>query len=206
MKKVLIVIISVLIILIPLTISIYYGSVPYIKLNGSKNQKIVLNKEYKELGVSAKNLFGKNDYNIEIKGKVNTKKVVSYNYADIGINLIRPVGGRITSRFGTRSSGMHRGLDIAAPTGTPIYAAAAGTVVSSGWSDNGFGYCILISHGNGVQTLYAHCSDLYVSAGEYVSQGEHIAAVGSTGWSTGPHLHLEIRVNGSVVNPQYYLY
>jgi len=78
MKKVLIVIISVLIILIPLTISIYYGSVPYIKLNGSKNQKIVLNKEYKELGVSAKNLFGKNDYNIEIKGKVNTKKVGTY--------------------------------------------------------------------------------------------------------------------------------
>jgi len=127
---------------------------------------------------------------------------------DLGIDLIKPVqsGYTITSRFGTRSSGMHRGLDIAAPTGTPIYAAAAGTVLSSGWSDNGFGYCILISHGNGVQTLYAHCSDLYVSAGEYVSQGEHIAAVGSTGWSTGPHLHLEIRVNGTIVNPQYYLY
>ena len=165
-------------------------------------------------------------YNTELKEYTDQETVVdelyekktvyvtssSYTIAsakiDLGIDLIKPVqsGYTITSRFGTRSSGMHRGLDVAAPTGTPIYAAAAGTVVSSGWSDTGFGYCILISHSNGVQTLYAHCSDLYVSAGEYVSQGEHIAAVGSTGWSTGPHLHLEIRVNGTIVNPQYYLY
>lgn len=127
---------------------------------------------------------------------------------DLGINLAKPIktGYTITSRFGQRSSGMHRGLDIAAPMGTVIQAAASGTVTSSGWSDNGFGYCVVISHGNGVQTLYAHCSKLYVSAGDYVSQGDKIAAVGSTGWSTGPHLHLEIRVNGTIVNPQYYLY
>ena len=65
---------------------------------------------------------------------------------------------------------------------------------------------MLISHGNGVQTLYGHCSKLYVSAGQYVEQGQAIATVGSTGNSTGPHLHLEIRVNGTRVNPQYYLY
>ena len=101
---------------------------------------------------------------------------------------------------------MHTGLDIAAPAGTPIYAAASGTVVASGWSNTGYGYYIIISHENGVQTLYGHCSALYVSAGQYVAQGENIAAVGSTGNSTGNHLHLEIRVNGSRVNPQYYLY
>ena len=127
---------------------------------------------------------------------------------DLGINLIKPVksGYTITSRFGQRSSGMHKGLDVAAPIGTPIYAAAAGTVTSAGWSNQGYGYCVEITHSNGVKTLYAHCSELYVSAGKTVAQGEHIAAVGSTGWSTGPHLHLEIRVNGTVVNPQYYLY
>lgn len=127
---------------------------------------------------------------------------------ELGIDLIKPVqsGYTITSRFGPRNSGMHKGLDVAAPIGTPIYAAAEGTVTTAGWSDTGYGYCIEITHNNGVKTLYAHCSELYVSAGDYVSQGQHIAAVGSTGWSTGPHLHLEIRVNGSVVNPQYYLY
>ena len=127
---------------------------------------------------------------------------------ELGLDLIKPVqsGYTITSRFGTRSSGMHRGLDIAAPTGTPIYAAASGTVIASGWSTTGFGYFIRVAHANGVETLYAHCSQLFVSEGEYVSQGQHIGDVGSTGWSTGPHLHLEIRVNGTIVNPQYYLY
>lgn len=127
---------------------------------------------------------------------------------DLGISLIKPVssGYTITSRFGTRSSGMHKGLDIAAPKGTAIYAAAGGTVTYSGWSNSGYGYCIIISHGNGIDTLYGHCSQLYVSVGQSVAQGEMIAAVGSTGNSTGPHLHLEIRVNGTRVNPQYYLY
>jgi len=144
------------------------------------------------------------------------KKVYTYtgSYAiasakiELGISLIKPVnsGYTITSRFGTRSSGMHKGLDIAAPIGTPIYAAASGTVTASGWSTTGFGNFVKISHGNGVETLYAHCSTLNVSEGQYVSQGQMIATVGSTGWSTGPHLHLEIRVNGTVVNPQYYLY
>lgn len=127
---------------------------------------------------------------------------------DLGINLIKPIasGYVITSRFGARSSGTHTGLDIAISKGTPIAAAAGGTVQLAGNYGNGYGNYIIISHGNGVQTLYAHCSALYVSAGETVAQGQTIAAVGSTGNSSGPHLHLEIRVNGKILNPQNYLY
>ena len=128
--------------------------------------------------------------------------------AQYGVTLVQPItsGYTITSRFGTRRSGNHSGLDIAAPTGTVYRAAAGGTVTFAGWSTTGYGYCIKISHGNGVETLYAHSSQLYVSVGQTVAQGEAIGAVGSTGLSTGPHLHFEVRVNGAVYNPQYYLY
>ena len=124
----------------------------------------------------------------------------------LGIGLIAPTTGIITSRFGPRASGNHTGLDIAGPVGTTIAAAAKGTVVFSGWDNYGLGYAVKISHGNGVETVYGHCSALYVTTGEVVESGQAIAAMGSTGNSTGSHLHLEIRVNGSVVNPQYYLY
>ncbi len=124
----------------------------------------------------------------------------------LGIGLIKPVSGIITSRFGIRSSGSHKGLDIATSTGTTVAAAASGTVTFSGWDTYGLGNCIKISHGNGVTTVYGHCSKLYVTSGQKVSAGEAIAAVGSTGNSTGPHLHLEIRVNGVAQNPQLYLY
>lgn len=126
--------------------------------------------------------------------------------AVLGIGLIKPVSGTISSRYGARASGNHKGLDIAAPTGRTIAAAAGGTVIFSGWDSYGLGYCVRISHGNGVVTVYGHCSKLYVTKGETVSQGEAIAAVGSTGNSTGSHLHLEIRVNGAAQNPQIYLY
>lgn len=140
--------------------------------------------------------------------KVATSSNISYQKTELGINLIRPISGTITSRFGERSSirvSNHTGLDIAAPRGTPIKAAASGTVTFSG-RNGSYGYMIAISHGNGVQTYYGHCSQLYVTAGTYVNQGDVIAAVGSTGNSTGNHLHLEIRVNGVAYNPQYYLY
>ncbi len=127
--------------------------------------------------------------------------------ANLGISLIKPVSGNITSRFGGRASGQHTGLDIAAPKGTAIKAAASGTVTFSGGNPNrSYGYYLIISHGNGVQTLYGHCSQLLVSAGTKVSQGQVIAKVGSTGNSSGNHLHLEIRVNGTAINPQRYLY
>lgn len=141
-------------------------------------------------------------------GQVNTKGATSSGKANLGISLIRPISGIITSRFGARSSirsSAHTGLDISAPTGTAISAAASGTVTFSGYKGS-YGNMLVISHGNGVQTYYAHCSKLYVSAGTKVSQGQKVATVGSTGNSTGPHLHLEIRVNGVAYNPQNYVY
>ena len=141
-------------------------------------------------------------------GKVNTSMNISYQKVPLSLNLIRPISGIITSRFGVRSSvrsGDHTGLDIGAPTGTPIKAAASGTVTFAGVKKS-YGYMVVISHGDGIETYYGHCSKLYVTAGEKVSQGEVIAAVGSTGNSTGPHLHLEVRVNGVAFNPQIYVY
>ena len=140
-------------------------------------------------------------------GTVVTSSNISYSAIDIGITLIKPVSGTITSRFGSVSSirsSVHTGLDIGASTGTPILAAASGTVVYSGWKSS-YGYLITIDHGNNVLTYYAHCSALYKSVGEYVTQGETIAAVGSTGNSTGPHLHIEVRVNGVAYNPANYI-
>lgn len=124
----------------------------------------------------------------------------------LGIGLIKPVSGTITSRYGSRWGSTHTGLDIAAPNGRTIAAAAGGTVTYAGKSNSGYGIYVKISHGNGVETLYAHCSKVYVTKGQTVSQGEAIAAVGSTGNSTGSHLHLEIRLNGVSQNPQLYLY
>ena len=116
----------------------------------------------------------------------------------------------ISSPFGYReqplagASTNHKGIDYAAGTGTPIYAAAAGTVVSAGYSGNA-GKMIVINHGNGLTTYYMHCNDLYVSAGQSVSKGQNIAAVGTTGNSTGPHLHFQVNLNGTPVNPANYL-
>lgn len=122
-----------------------------------------------------------------------------------GVTLSKPITGTITSRFGRRSSGYHTGLDIANSQGTPIKPASQGTVTYAGWKGS-YGNLVIISHGNGIETYYAHCSKLYVSAGQIVSTEDTIAAVGSTGNSTGPHLHLEVRVNGKYVNPQQYIY
>ena len=126
-----------------------------------------------------------------------------------GIYLaVVPVTGRITSRYGVNESirdHTHKGIDIAATRGTPILATAAGKVTFAGWS-SGYGYLVKIDHGNGVETYYGHCSKLYVSTGDTVEAGEEIAAVGSTGNSTGNHLHFEIRLNGNQVNPESFVY
>lgn len=119
--------------------------------------------------------------------------------------FIKPVtGATITSRFGPRASGNHTGLDMAIATGTPVHAAASGTVTFAGYKGS-YGYLVIIDHGNGYQTYYAHCSKLYVSAGQSVTQGETISAVGSTGNSTGPHLHFEVRYKGNILNPQNFI-
>ena len=156
----------------------------------------------------AKNATNTSTSKYSASGSVNTAGTTSSAKANLGIALIRPVSGTITSRFGVGSRirrSSHTGLDIATSTGTPIAAAASGTVTFSGYKGS-YGNMLVISHGNGVQTYYGHCSKLYVSAGTQVSQGEIIGAVGSTGNSTGPHLHLEVRVNGVAYNPQNYVY
>ncbi len=106
--------------------------------------------------------------------------------------------------FGSGTTGFHSGIDISASYGTPIYAANAGTVYTAGWNYS-YGYYIIIDHGGGIMTLYAHNQSLYVSAGQSVSRGQTIAGAGSTGQSTGPHLHFEVRINGVRTNPLGYL-
>ena len=117
---------------------------------------------------------------------------------------MRPTSGTVTSPFGYRGREFHTGIDIANRTGTAIYAADGGTVIFSGWKGS-YGYTIIIDHGNGIQTLYAHCSKLHVQSGAQVPKGTLIASMGSTGRSTGPHLHFEVRVNGKQVNPRNYV-
>ena len=120
----------------------------------------------------------------------------------------KPITGRITSRFGNRESIRtynHTGLDIAAPYGTEIKAAAGGTVTWSGYKGS-YGNLVIIDCGNNVEIYYGHCSKLNVKKGQEVKAGDVIGKVGSTGNSTGNHLHFEIRVNGTRVNPQNYIY
>jgi murein DD-endopeptidase MepM/ murein hydrolase activator NlpD len=125
-------------------------------------------------------------------------------------SLIWPVSGRITSSFGWRTHPIkktrlfHNGLDIAVPSGTAVRAAASGEVVHSGWM-NGFGYTVIIDHGRGVETLYAHNSRVTVSRGSMVNKGQQIARSGNTGLSTGPHLHFGVLRNEKPLNPRNYL-
>ena len=135
---------------------------------------------------------------IEIKG-------ATVNGVYLGYTPVK--GTYISSRYGDtadRSKG-HSGLDIAAPHGTPIYACGDGTVKLA-CSYYGYGNLVIIDHGNGVETYYGHCSKLNVTQGQEVKAGDLIANVGATGQATGPHLHLEVRINGATVNPQSYLY
>ena len=171
-------------------------------------------KDFAEVEATVAALYQKKVVPVPVKkkvvstGKVNTSTTISNNKVALNLNLIKPMSGTITSRFGAVSSrrvSKHTGLDIAAPTGTAIKAAAGGTVTFSGYKGS-YGYMIVINHGNGVETYYAHCSKLNYSAGQKVNQGDVIAAVGNTGNSTGPHLHLEVRVNGTAYNPQNYVY
>ena len=124
--------------------------------------------------------------------------------------FIAPIDAEIGSRFGMRRHPifrvrrMHNGVDYGAPTGTPIWASKTGTVIFAGWK-GGYGNTVVIHHAGGVSTLYAHMSKLTVEDGSYVTQGEVIGLVGSTGWSTGPHLHFEVRRNGDPADPELFL-
>lgn len=112
--------------------------------------------------------------------------------------------GRYFSEFGWREEGFHFGLDIAVPTGNTAAAVHNGIVTMAGWN-GGYGYCVIIDHGDGVESLYGHASAVLVSMGQTVNAGEPVILVGSTGNSTGPHLHLEVLINGTPVNPREYL-
>jgi murein DD-endopeptidase MepM/ murein hydrolase activator NlpD len=137
-----------------------------------------------------------------------SKSNQTVSYATGG--FIRPISGRITSNYGWRrhpifgSSKFHTGVDISAPYGTAIRVANSGKVIYTGWY-GGYGKVVIVDHGKGVTTLYAHLSSYSVGNGQAVSKGQVIAREGSTGYSTGPHLHFEVRINGRHVNPFGYI-
>ncbi|MGI6649181.1 MAG: murein hydrolase activator EnvC family protein [Bacillota bacterium] len=124
--------------------------------------------------------------------------------------FLRPISGAITSDYGMRlhpilkEKRMHTGIDLRGAKGTPIKAAESGTVIFTGWM-GAYGQVVIIDHGGGISTMYAHQSSILVKNGQKVARGETIGKVGSTGWSTGPHLHFEVRKNGTPVNPHNYL-
>jgi murein DD-endopeptidase MepM/ murein hydrolase activator NlpD len=118
--------------------------------------------------------------------------------------LIWPVSGPVTSPFGPRWGSFHYGIDIGVPAGTPIHAAAAGTVIECGY-DGGYGNLVVLDNGGNLATAYAHQSEIAVACGAHVEQGQVIGYVGNTGHSFGPHLHFEVRINGTPVDPLGYL-
>ena len=132
------------------------------------------------------------------------EQVAQANGAASSSGFAWPMCAPVTSEYGPRWGRMHRGVDQGASTGTPVGASKDGSVIFADWQ-GGYGRLVLIDHHDGVVTAYAHLSSFSVSAGQAVSQGQTIGAVGSTGNSTGPHLHFETRVNGAAVNPRQYL-
>ncbi len=152
---------------------------------------------YEEKKVVKKVVVASNTSVATSRSKTGPKIDTKFNYP-----VSSPV---ISSRFGQRWGRTHQGLDLAAATGTNIYASAAGTVTFAGWNSGGYGYLVVISHPNGVQTYYAHCSAILCTVGQTVKQGDLISKVGNTGQSYGSHCHFEIRVDGVAYNPELYL-
>ena len=155
-----------------------------------------------------------NSSNLEINPEENDKPSLDNSYGEIGNpskeTFLRPGKGVVTDSYGPRinpvtgAAGFHTGVDFADNYGDPVYASKSGSVVYSGWI-SGYGNTIILDHGEGIQTLYAHNREMVVSVGEIVYRGQTIARVGSTGMSTGPHIHWEIRINGQHVDPMLYL-
>jgi murein DD-endopeptidase MepM/ murein hydrolase activator NlpD len=140
----------------------------------------------------------------ELAAKIQAAQAQSTDRIPSAAGLIWPVNASITSPFGWRWGRMHQGIDLGAAYGAPIAAAAAGTVIYAGWL-GGYGNLTVIDHGGGLATAYGHQSRIAVGLGQQVAQGEIIGYIGSTGHSTGPHLHFEVRVNGQPVDPLGYL-
>ncbi len=140
----------------------------------------------------------------EVVSKGTASIKISSRAANSSGVLSWPKSGKISSPYGTRSRGFHSGIDITARTGDPIYASAGGKVVLSSWY-YGYGNCIVVDHGNGMKTRYAHLSGYNCKVGDQVVRGQQIGRAGNTGNSTGPHLHFEVIINGSTKNPVNYL-
>lgn len=164
--------------------------------------KIGAVKTYAIKSIVRKRSFDNFDIRGSIKGEGTDKNVSKF--------LNRPINGILTSSYGYRihpkrkKKHFHSGIDLAAKSGTPIACAAPGKVVYAGWK-NGYGYVVMVDHGKGYETLYAHCSKLAVTIGQSVNVGKTIAYVGRTGVATGPHVHFEVRKNGVYQNPLKYL-
>lgn len=184
--------------------SIFKGQAK-VTTKGANGQKEITAKLVKENGVAVKRLVLTEKIVSNPKNQMvakGTKKAPST--AATG-KFAKPFSrGTYSSGFGRRWGRMHEGIDYSMPVGSPIYAADGGVVESSG-TDGAYGKVIVINHGNGLKTVYAHNSKLLVSAGDKVYKGQKIAASGNTGRSTGPHLHFEVRKNGTPVNPAKYL-
>ena len=161
----------------------------------------------KVLTFENKRLIGENIISEKIIQKEQDRVIIKGSMAEKTTSIVAfatPSRGIVTSGFGERWGKMHCGMDIGAVSGSPILAALDGVVSYSGW-EQGYGNTITINHANNIMTLYGHCSKINVVLGQSVKKGDVIGAVGSTGNSTGPHLHFEVRVNGVAVNPTSYL-
>ena len=189
-----------------------------------------LKKEYREIMSvnmsandflhSAKGVMNTTVQNKENEDEQNGKGGEDYEKSDSAVavmgslgtneNIITPVHGKITSPYGYRTNpisgkyGLHTGVDIAAKEGTSIVAAYNGVIKETGYGEKK-GNFVLMEHPDGTETLYCHCSEILVTEGSVIRAGEAIALIGNTGWSTGPHLHFEIHINGSAVDPLDYL-
>jgi len=139
-----------------------------------------------------------------IRSAQSTAIVPAPTGAASAAGFVWPVHGVLTSGFGWRWGRMHEGIDLAVASGTPVVASAAGTVIVAGWL-GGYGNLVVVDHGNGVSTAYGHNTSVTVGVGQSVAQGQLIAYSGNTGHSTGPHVHFEVRINGSPVDPLGYL-
>ncbi len=173
------------------------------KVNGKEVSRTVINeKVLKEAKIKVI------AYGTKQKPKPKTNSSSISSSVSSSARFMHPLNGRgtLSSTYGSRWGSFHYGLDFAASAGTPIYASAGGKVIYSGYNNGGYGKLIIIEHSNGYQTYYGHCSSLYVNVGDRVSQGQNIAGVGSTGNSTGNHVHFEIRKNGTPVNPYSYVF
>ncbi|MCP4168621.1 MAG: peptidoglycan DD-metalloendopeptidase family protein [Chloroflexi bacterium] len=153
--------------------------------------------------------YGPNGFD-DGSAKVGEELIIPGGYLELNIappaksaasTLAWPLRGWLSQGYGSG----HRALDIATPYGSPVYAAVGGTVSRAGWLFTGYGYSVILNHGNGLQTLYSHLKGPLVQVGQRVGRGQAIGAVGSTGRSTGPHVHFELRKNGERINPLPYL-